>query len=872
MGSGFRTWASSEVVTASHVQNYLQDQTVMVFASASARTSAISSPEEGMVTYLKDSDGLFVYDGASWDQVFGLGGTVGTDGAGVDVTFYSGTSGDYLLWDASEEKLILEGTHSATVLDVTDGNVVIADGTLTVGSAGAGEDVTFYSDTSGDQFVWDSSAEKLTITGTNATTALDVADGNVTISDTCTAGAFSGPLTGNVTGNASGSSGSCTGLAATATALATGRTIGGVSFDGTANIAVTLAATATALATARTIGGTSFDGTGNIVPATITVADTTDTSCSVALWESATGDLAPKSDGGLTYNAGTGTLTATAFAGPLTGNVTGNASGSSGSCTGLAATATALATGRTIGGTSFDGTANIAVALAAEATALETARTIGGVSFDGTANIAVTLAATATALATARTINGVSFDGTANVTVTAAAGTLSGSTLASGVTASSLTSVGTLASATITGDLIVDTSTLKVDSSNNRVGIGTAAPGDVLHVADAATTISGTQIWAEGRYGGYGAGISFMAATSNGGTLVEMARITGDGEASWDTTAGNQDAGMRFFTTLNGTSAEKMRITAGGVVNASALHGGIINYTNWAPNFQVQAPVHIKNWTGTAGSPVEYYDWPTALLNLSTASNYSWNSMIQFGMSNDIGYNTNLDLYWHISLYDSGDAAVTSTSDSTIDLAIMGPGEFSIRTASADRLRIDTTGLLTSPRSYSATTGNAANLWVDTDGSFYRSTAGSIRLKTDVEDAADSFADAVLNLRPVWYRSLGTADRRDWSHWGLVAEEVAEIDPRLVEWGWTPVEDADGNQVEIVTEAVEAAAATYDEDGNELTPKVHPTAPDVELVWELDADGEKVLRPDGVQYTKIVPLLINLIKRQDSRITALEAA
>ena len=48
-------------------------------------------------------------------------------------------------------------------------------------------------------------------------------------------------------------------------------------------------------------------------PTAITVADTTDTSCSVALFESATGDLAPKSDGGLTYNAGTGTLTATAL-------------------------------------------------------------------------------------------------------------------------------------------------------------------------------------------------------------------------------------------------------------------------------------------------------------------------------------------------------------------------------------------------------------------------------------------------------------------------------------------------------------------------------------------------------------------------------
>ena len=92
---------------------------------------------------------------------------------------------------------------------------------------------------------------------------------------------------------------------------------------------------------------------------------------------------------------------------------------------GLAGTATALATARTIGGTSFDGTANIAVGLSATTTALASARTIGGTSFDGTANIAVGLAATATALATGRNINGVSFDGTAAITVTAAGSTLS---------------------------------------------------------------------------------------------------------------------------------------------------------------------------------------------------------------------------------------------------------------------------------------------------------------------------------------------------------------------------------------------------------------------------------------------------------------
>ena len=47
----------------------------------------------------------------------------------------------------------------------------------------------------------------------------------------------------------------------------------------------------------------------------------------------------------------------------------------------------------------------------------------------------------------------------------------------------------TLASATITGDLTVDTSTLKVDSTNNRVGIGTATPTDTLDVNGRVTAL-----------------------------------------------------------------------------------------------------------------------------------------------------------------------------------------------------------------------------------------------------------------------------------------------------------------------------------------------------------------------------------------------
>ena len=51
----------------------------------------------------------------------------GSDGSGVDVSFHSLTGSDLMLWDASDEKLVITGTDGQNSLEVADGDVTITD-------------------------------------------------------------------------------------------------------------------------------------------------------------------------------------------------------------------------------------------------------------------------------------------------------------------------------------------------------------------------------------------------------------------------------------------------------------------------------------------------------------------------------------------------------------------------------------------------------------------------------------------------------------------------------------------------------------------------------------------------------------------------
>jgi len=65
-GAGYRTFGAGEVLTAANVQTYLMDQVIPVFADATARDAAITSPAEGQHCFLKDTDALQYYTGSAW--------------------------------------------------------------------------------------------------------------------------------------------------------------------------------------------------------------------------------------------------------------------------------------------------------------------------------------------------------------------------------------------------------------------------------------------------------------------------------------------------------------------------------------------------------------------------------------------------------------------------------------------------------------------------------------------------------------------------------------------------------------------------------------------------------------------------------------
>ena len=151
-GLGYKVFTAGEVLTAANVNGYLMEQSVMVFAGTAARSSAIGTPSEGMISYVSDTNAVEVYDGSNWVAV-GVDTSIASSIVTTAVNSIAATATAYTAGTADRHNVIYSLATAAATVTVPDvfntgdridivrdaaGTVSIVAGTGVTSWAGAG--------------------------------------------------------------------------------------------------------------------------------------------------------------------------------------------------------------------------------------------------------------------------------------------------------------------------------------------------------------------------------------------------------------------------------------------------------------------------------------------------------------------------------------------------------------------------------------------------------------------------------------------------------------------------------------------------------------------------------------------------------------
>ena len=266
------------------------------------------------------------------------------------------------------------------------------------------------------------------------------------------------------------------------------------------------------------------------------------------------------------------------------------------------------------------------------------------------------------------------------------------------------------------------------------------------------------------------------------------------------------------------------------IADATAIYASVISATYSAPN----TTVTIETETGSLSTAISTISVglfkPDHLLKILPTHTaiagypFGWrptDKVLDFGlgsiadMSNiqftaNTYYDTNNKWRYKSATY--AQKLILATDTGAMAYQAAPSGSASASASFSTYLQIENAGTATLATVASKTTSGAANVFTGIGGELQKSTS-SQRYKRNIETLKDSYADAALKMRPVIYESAMKDNATKYV--GLVAEEVAQVSRELVTF----------------------------------------------------KDGQ----PESVAYDRIVPLLINLIQRQQASIEALES-